>query len=449
MRNPVCEILIIMPLTEAQLMSLANGSTSAAGDIFNFLASEMDTTTLNRPQGYLVYLAYDRQLNLVPANSGAKQVENPNELEQLLTEEILMHNDGFLHIYVSNGSTDKEIIFDNFLITTARGKARQINHYYPYGLRISGLNGISEDYKNMYTSKELQTGEFNQEVSSGLEMPAPSGHAIHYTHASHQTCVTISGYDFHARFYDPQLGRWFTPDPAMQFSNPYLAMGNNPVSYVDPDGEFIFPALMFVGFITGMLGSGAIATQNGVHQSGREALFAGFKGAAMGAMVASGVAPVAKTVTVAGAKTTAATGAKTKVGSFLAKPVMKAGLKSGTINALSNYDYESGWSDFGLGTAADFGVGFAGAAFGVGAESKLAGAFVGGVLNTAVNTKKGDGVRSLFIAVPENWQKAKNLPQNLFGKGQRLLGNTASNPRPTTLPTPKRSTLIAESGTST
>jgi RHS repeat-associated protein len=75
----------------------------------------------------------------------------------------------------------------------------------------------------MYTSKELQTGEFDQEVSSGLEM-----------------------YDFHARFgacpersrRDPQLGRWFTPDPAEEFSNPYLAMGNNPVMYVDPDGEF-------------------------------------------------------------------------------------------------------------------------------------------------------------------------------------------------------------------
>jgi hypothetical protein len=57
-------------------------------------------------------------------------------------------------------------------------------------------------------------------------------------------------YDFHARHYDPQLGRWFTPDPAMQFSNPYLAMGNNPVMYVDPDGEL---ALTFLGTKTTFL----------------------------------------------------------------------------------------------------------------------------------------------------------------------------------------------------
>jgi len=69
----------IVPLNEAQFMNLATGNTSAADDIFNFLASEMDTTTLSRPQGYLVYLAYDNQLNLVTSNSGAFQVENSDQ----------------------------------------------------------------------------------------------------------------------------------------------------------------------------------------------------------------------------------------------------------------------------------------------------------------------------------------------------------------------------------
>jgi S-formylglutathione hydrolase FrmB len=36
------------------------------------------------------------------------------------------------------------------------------------------------------------------------------------------------------------IDEWFTPDPANQFANPYLAMGNNPVMYVDPNGEFVF-----------------------------------------------------------------------------------------------------------------------------------------------------------------------------------------------------------------
>lgn len=40
--------------------------------------------------------------------------------------------------------------------------------------------------------------------------------------------------------YDPATGRWSATDPTAQFTNPYLAMGNNPVVFVDPDGEFVW-----------------------------------------------------------------------------------------------------------------------------------------------------------------------------------------------------------------
>ncbi|MBK8846767.1 MAG: hypothetical protein IPO27_09595 [Bacteroidetes bacterium] len=51
-------------------------------------------------------------------------------------------------------------------------------------------------------------------------------------------------YDFGARMYacpdsnvgNPVLARFTTPDPLMQFNNPYLAMGANPVSMIDPSG---------------------------------------------------------------------------------------------------------------------------------------------------------------------------------------------------------------------
>jgi RHS repeat-associated protein len=43
-------------------------------------------------------------------------------------------------------------------------------------------------------------------------------------------------YDYGARFYDPQLGRWHVQDPIVQFSNPYIGIGNNPVNFIDPDG---------------------------------------------------------------------------------------------------------------------------------------------------------------------------------------------------------------------
>ncbi|MDI9340009.1 MAG: RHS repeat-associated core domain-containing protein [Sediminibacterium sp.] len=44
--------------------------------------------------------------------------------------------------------------------------------------------------------------------------------------------------NFELRQYDPRLGRWNNPDPYGQHHSPYLAMSNNPVNSVDPDGGF-------------------------------------------------------------------------------------------------------------------------------------------------------------------------------------------------------------------
>jgi RHS repeat-associated protein len=41
---------------------------------------------------------------------------------------------------------------------------------------------------------------------------------------------------FELRMYDGRVGRWMTTDPYSQYHSPYLAMGNNPISNIDPDG---------------------------------------------------------------------------------------------------------------------------------------------------------------------------------------------------------------------
>ena len=47
--------------------------------------------------------------------------------------------------------------------------------------------------------------------------------------------------DYGARFYDPDLSRWTTPDPLAEKYygiSPYAFCNNNPVNFVDPDGRF-------------------------------------------------------------------------------------------------------------------------------------------------------------------------------------------------------------------
>lgn len=43
---------------------------------------------------------------------------------------------------------------------------------------------------------------------------------------------------FQLHMYDGRIGRWFAPDPYGQYDSPYMAMGNNPISMIDPDGGF-------------------------------------------------------------------------------------------------------------------------------------------------------------------------------------------------------------------
>jgi len=47
---------------------------------------------------------------------------------------------------------------------------------------------------------------------------------------------------FGRRYYAPDIGRWITPDPAGFADGPnlYAYVHNQPLAYIDPDGQFAF-----------------------------------------------------------------------------------------------------------------------------------------------------------------------------------------------------------------
>jgi RHS repeat-associated protein len=46
-----------------------------------------------------------------------------------------------------------------------------------------------------------------------------------------------SYYRIGARYYDPDIGRWISPDPKREFHDLYNYVGGNPVNAIDPNGE--------------------------------------------------------------------------------------------------------------------------------------------------------------------------------------------------------------------
>ncbi|WP_245189770.1 RHS repeat-associated core domain-containing protein [Lunatimonas salinarum] len=110
--------------------------------------------------------------------------------------------------------------FDDFTILTLESYIVQQTDYYPYGLIARKFVRAGEK-----ETKELFQGKTYDELTGW--------------------------YDFHARQYDAALGRWFGVDPQNQFASPYLAMGNNPVMMVDPDGEIAFLAIAIGAALAG------------------------------------------------------------------------------------------------------------------------------------------------------------------------------------------------------
>jgi len=204
----------VMPSGPEQGMGLLNNVTGAQFNQFTtFMNQAFTGVDLTKPQAYIVYLLFNDQMILEGAQSGVIQVGQANQLGTLSRTGIIPNKDGFFYVYVTNRSEGR-VHFDNLTISHWQPMVRVAYDYYPFGLtwHNPALPETPEGmHDHAYQDKEFQWNEFGS--GAGLAL-----------------------YDFHARMYDPATATWSVPDPAAQFSNPYLAMANNPVSMIDPTG---------------------------------------------------------------------------------------------------------------------------------------------------------------------------------------------------------------------
>lgn len=182
-----------------------------------------DANQSNRPKAYLNFVLFDNDFKMVDNNSGVRQVKTtPDELQELQVDQMTVSKTGYLYVYTSNES-QQDVFFDNIILGVNSGPLVEETHYYPFGLVMEGISSNAlkgtayPANKIRFASKELQDGEFSD--GSGLD-----------------------NYDFTARNYNAQIGRWHSADPLAdkyQHLSPYNYVANNPVKYLDPDGRLI------------------------------------------------------------------------------------------------------------------------------------------------------------------------------------------------------------------
>lgn len=176
-----------------------------------------------KPRAYLNWVLVDEELKPVHDTvfsmneySGYQQVGLPDELKQHLKEKWVIPQSGFVYIFTSN-ETPEQVYFDNLIVKILPGPLLEVNHTYPFGLTIAGISAKGQgklQNKYNFNGKELQQGEIKD--GSGLDW-----------------------YDYGARMYDPQLGKWMAQDAAaglMKQYSPYIYSFNNPIRFIDLDG---------------------------------------------------------------------------------------------------------------------------------------------------------------------------------------------------------------------
>jgi RHS repeat-associated protein len=173
------------------------------------------------PKAYLNYVFLDDQFQY--AGGYATPITSACATA---AQTILAHNlssiaapkNGYVYVFVSNES-NYNVYFDNLKVSYAHGPILEDNAYYPFGLTMAGISDKAIKYnyaenKYKFGGKELQNKEFSD--GSGLE-----------------------DYDYGARTFDPQLGRWNQQDPLsdkFRRHSTYCYSVDNPVRFIDPNG---------------------------------------------------------------------------------------------------------------------------------------------------------------------------------------------------------------------
>ncbi|TDW99184.1 DUF6443 domain-containing protein [Dinghuibacter silviterrae] len=173
-----------------------------------------------QPKAFLNWVLFDDQMNFV--SGGVVQVPSITGTmsKQALQASIpVVSKNGYIYIYVSNESA-QDVFFDNLNVQYRRGPVTEEEHYYPFGLTMSGISDHSLNFgdpQNKYLFvKQLLDDDLG-----------------------------LNWYQFKYRNQDPQIGRFLQIDPLAskyEYNSTYDYAEDRATSGIDLEGLEFLPA---------------------------------------------------------------------------------------------------------------------------------------------------------------------------------------------------------------
>ncbi|WP_322014699.1 RHS repeat-associated core domain-containing protein [Paraburkholderia sp. J12] len=248
---------------------------------------------------------------------------------------------------------------------------------------------------------------------------------VYYRYTGQELDPETGLYNYQARFYDPELGRFIAVDPKRQGASPYVYVLNNPIGLIDPDGEEALTAFLIaviVGAIIGAVVGGVtyIVTHKGNFDVGKFFAYAAVglvAGAAGGAAAFTGGLMATAAAGAVGVSTSTSIGSGIFVGAVAGAA---DGAVAGTLNQMGVNLIEGRPIGEGVGQAA-----WMGAAIG-GATGAVLGGITGAVnYRTATRLTNPDEVISAR-PLGQHYAALKNANLSGYTRGEiQAVGNGA------------------------
>jgi RHS repeat-associated protein len=171
----------------------------------------------SQPRAFLNYIVFNSKMESIASDrvqvSEAAGFEPDERAVKGMHEKLAMNvsitETGYIYAWVSNGSENTKVWFDDFSVSHTSNFVAQATDFGAWGDVLREQKTDESIYRYSYQ------GQFSERD------------------------LETSWNHFEAREFDPTIGRWTSPDPAREFWSRYLGMGNNPVLFVDPNGETI------------------------------------------------------------------------------------------------------------------------------------------------------------------------------------------------------------------